>query len=146
MLLDANGEIISNPKQNKVAISSLYAGMIQVYDCSGEAVKLIGEHHLFPADYNETNGNFAVNPQSRWGYLSIASNSDYIFALYSGLNQVENPDGSFATANIIHVFDWNAKPLARLLADRRVDNLCADETTLYGHDAKPEIHPRQKLF
>jgi hypothetical protein len=128
------GKIATNPEENKVAIATLYAGMIQVYDCSGREVKLIGEHNLFLADYNERDGNFAVDPQTRWGYLSIDANSSHIFALYSGLNQVENPDGSFATGNVIHVFDWNGNPVARLVADRRLDNLCVDETTLYGHD------------
>ncbi|MDR1161601.1 MAG: TolB-like 6-bladed beta-propeller domain-containing protein [Tannerellaceae bacterium] len=129
------GRITTNPKENKVATCTNYAGMIQIYDCSTDKAVLIKEHNLFLADYKENAGYFAINPQTRWGYLSMDSNDTHIFALYSGLNQVENPDGSYTKSHIIHVFDWNGNPVARLSADRQVSHICVDENTLYGYDA-----------
>jgi hypothetical protein len=129
------GRITTNPKEDKVAICTNYAGMMQLYDCSTGKAALVREHNLFPADYKENAGYFAVNPQTRWGYLSMDSNETHIFALYSGLNQVENPDGSYTKSHIIHVFDWNGNPVARLSVDRQLSHICVDENTLYGYDA-----------
>ncbi|MDR3142491.1 MAG: TolB-like 6-bladed beta-propeller domain-containing protein [Tannerellaceae bacterium] len=139
------GRITTNPKKNKVATCTNYAGMMQIYDCSTDKAALIKEHNLFLADYNERSGNFIVTPQTRWGYLSIDSNDTYIFALYSGLNQVENPDGSFTKSHILHVFDWNGNPLIRLIGDRQLSHICVDENALYGYDAnrsKSLLHRR----
>jgi hypothetical protein len=128
------GRVTANPKENKVAICTNYAGIIQIYDCNTDEVKLLKEHNLFLAYYNENAGRFGVNSQTRWGYISIDSNSTHIFALYSGLNQVENPDGAFTKSNIIHVFDWNGNPVVRLIVDRQLNYICVDEDILYGYD------------
>ncbi|MDR1201203.1 MAG: TolB-like 6-bladed beta-propeller domain-containing protein, partial [Tannerellaceae bacterium] len=130
------GRITTNPKANKVAIGTNYAGIMQVYDCSTDKAELIKEHNLFLADYKESGGYFDINPQTRWGYLSMDSNDTYIFALYSGLNQVENPDGSFTKSNMIHVFDWDGNPVARLITDKQLSHICVDESTLYGYDTE----------
>jgi hypothetical protein len=128
------GRITTNPKESKVAVCTNYAGMIQVYDCSTDGAKLIKGHNLFLADYNEAAQGFAPNSQTRWGYLSMDSNDTHIFALYSGLNQLKNPDASFTKSNIIHIFDWNGNPVARLIVDRQLTQICVDENTLYGYD------------
>jgi hypothetical protein len=130
------GRITTNPKTNKVAIGTNYAGIMQMYDCSTDKAELIKEHNLFLADYKENAGYFAITPQTRWGYLSMDSNDTHIFALYSGLNQVENPDGSFSKSNIIHVFDWNGNPVIRLITDKQLSHICVDENTVYGYDAE----------
>jgi hypothetical protein len=129
------GRITTNPEEQKVAVCTNYAGMIQIYDCSANKAGLIKEHNFFPVDYSENAGNFAVNSQTRWGYLSLDSNNKHIFALYSGLNQVKNPDASFAKSNIIHVFDWYGNPVVQLIVDRQLSQICVDENTLYGYDA-----------
>ncbi|MDR2139974.1 MAG: TolB-like 6-bladed beta-propeller domain-containing protein [Tannerella sp.] len=129
------GRFTASPKEHKIAVCTNYAGMIQIYDCKTDGVRLIREHNLFSAEYNEREGNFVPTPQTRWGYLSIDSSDKYIFALYSGLNQVDHPDGAFTSGNIIHVFDWNGNPVCRLSADRRLKVICADnDLNLYGYD------------
>jgi hypothetical protein len=133
------GRLTTNQKENKIAVCTNYAGMIQIYDCKTGKVQLIKEHNLFSADYKEVDGNFAVTPQTRWGYLSIDSNEKFIYALYSGRNQMENPDGSFSVSGIIHVYDWEGNPVCRLLSDRKLQTICVDdENNLYGYDVEKE--------
>jgi hypothetical protein len=129
------GRLTANQNEQKVAICTNYAGILQIYDCKTlPEVQLLKEHFLFPADYEDRNGHFAPNSKTRWGYLAIDSNDKYIFALYSGMNQVENPDGIFLRSNIIHVFDWNGNPVCQLSVNRRVMSICVDDSNLYGYD------------
>lgn len=130
------GKLTTNRKENKIAICTNYAGIVQFYDCKTNDVKLIKEHNLFLADYTEKEGNFAANAETRWGYLSIDSNDKYVFALYSGLKQVENPDGAFMKGNAVHVFDWNGNPVCKLLLNEEIDVICVDDAHLYGYSGK----------
>jgi hypothetical protein len=131
------GRLTVNPTESKVAICTNYAGIMQIYDYKMNKVQLIKEHNLFSADYLERDGRFDVISQTRWGYLSISSNDKYIFALYSGKNQVGNPNGEFTRSNIIHVYDWGGNPVIQLLADRNTMVICVDnDFNLYGYDAE----------
>jgi hypothetical protein len=133
------GRLTTNMKKNRIAICTNYAGMMQIYEYRKEKIELIREHRLFLADYTENDGNFAVTAQTRWGYLSIDSNDKYIFALYSGLNQNENPDGSFAVSSVIHVYDWEGNPVCRLASNRKLQMICIDnDFNLYGYDTEKE--------
>lgn len=131
------GRVTANRKEGKAAICTNYAGIMQIYGCKTGAVQLIREHSLFLADYTEVDGNLAANSQTRWGYLSIDSNDRFIFALYSGLNQTENPDGAFMASGVIHVFDWEGNPVCRLVSDRKLQTICVDSNfNLYGYDTE----------
>jgi hypothetical protein len=131
--------VTTNRKESKVAICTNYAGIMQIYDCKTGAVRLIREHRLFPADYGEADGNLVASAQTRWGYISVDSSDEYIFALYSGLNQADNPDGAYAVSGVIHVFDWDGNPVCRLTSDRKLQTICVDgDSRLYGYDTEKE--------
>jgi hypothetical protein len=132
------GRLTTNPSEHKIAIGTNYAGIIQIYDCKTDTVQLIKEDNLFFADYGERDGNLAITPNTKWGYLSIDSNSKYIFALYSGLNQLANPDQAFLRSNIVHVFDWEGNRICKLLLNRKLAMICVDNSNLYGYDTEQE--------
>ena len=134
------GRLTTNSKENRVAICTNYAGIIQIYDCTKSDAILIKEHSLFLANYEENAGQFAPTPKTRWGYLSLDSNDNYIFALYSGLHQAGNyaEAGAVLRSNRIHVFDWNGNPVCQLLLDRKVKMICVDNFSLYGYDENNE--------
>lgn len=127
------GKLTANPEECKIAVCTNYAGIIQFYDCKTKDVRLIKEHNSFLADYTESDGSFIPTAETRWGYLSIDSNSKYVFALYSGLNQSENSDGSFSRSNTVHVYDWEGNPVCKLSSDRKLTMICVDDTHLYGY-------------
>jgi hypothetical protein len=132
------GKLTTNPKESKIAICTNYAGIIQFYDCKTKNIRLIKEHNAFLADYTERDGNFAPTLRTRLGYLSIDSNEKYVFALYSGMNQVENSDGAFFYSNTVHVYDWEGNPVCKLLLDNKVKIICVDNTHLYGYSDEYE--------
>jgi hypothetical protein len=133
------GKLTANRNEQKVAICTHYAGIFQIYDCKTlTEIQLLKEHCLFLADYEEKNGSFAPNSRTRWGYISIDSNDKYVFALYSGLNQAENPNGAFMRCNIIHVFDWNGNPVCKLAPNKRITNMCVDDFNIYGYSDEDE--------
>jgi hypothetical protein len=125
------GRLTANEKKGKFALTTNYAGILQIYDCKMEDIQLYKEHVLFLADYEEKSNFFAVSPQTRWGYIAMDSNDKYIFALYSGKNQFEG--GDFDRSNTVHVFDWDGNPVCRLLLDKTVEIICVDDDNLYGY-------------
>jgi hypothetical protein len=132
------GKLTTNPKESKIAVCTNYAGIIQFYDCKTKEVRLIKEYNSFLADYTERDGNFAPTPQTRWGYLSMDSNDKYVFALYSGMNQVQNSDGAFLYSNTIHVYDWEGNKICKLLLNDQIKIICVDDTHLYGYSSEFE--------
>jgi hypothetical protein len=131
------GMLTSNKKMDKVAICTRYAGMLQIYSYENGALNMISDHTLFLADYSQEGENFAPNAQTRWGYLSIDANEKYIYALYTGANQSENPETIFL-GDEIHVYDWNGNPVQLIKADRKLSRICVDENRIYGFDNEKE--------
>jgi hypothetical protein len=126
------GRLTTNVNSSKIAVCTQYAGMLQIYQYENFKIDFIKEHIIFLADYIQNGENFDITKQTRWGYLSIDSNDKYIFALYSGSFQSEDP--MYYLGNEIHVFDWDGNPVQKLKTDRNLSHICVSEDTLYGYD------------
>ena len=81
--------------------------------------------------------NFAPDKDTRWGYLYLSSDSQYIYGLYSGMYQREGEP--FIFGNTVHVFSWDGLPICQLILDKRVRDIAVQGNKLYGLYEDTEI-------
>lgn len=129
--------MIRKPDDNRFALATRYGGMLELYDFNPDDLSLIriqgGADFFSPRlTVEDIQGslNFVPDDDTRWGYLFLASDSHYIYALYSGLYQREGEP--FISGNTVHVFDWNGFPISQLKLDKRVRDIAVNGNKLYG--------------
>lgn len=126
----------TNIKKNTVAIAMRYGEHIEFH--SFDAVKysadLINEHAVSLPEYTtrDNNGypNFRPTEDTYWGYLSISSNINHVYALYSGKPQIRGT--SFYSGHEVHVFDWEGNFIRKLKLDRQVTSITCNQNRLYA--------------
>ncbi|MCD8042229.1 MAG: TolB-like 6-bladed beta-propeller domain-containing protein, partial [Tannerellaceae bacterium] len=127
--------MVKSLKENKIATSTLYGGHIGIYELDVQELtcRTISETNLFSPQFStqdyEGTPNFSPTPDTRWGYLSIAADENYIYALYSG--KLQRRDEEFDTGSIIHVFDWEGKPAYEIKLDKPAYCLDVYQDKLY---------------
>ncbi|MFI3262411.1 MAG: BF3164 family lipoprotein [Rikenellaceae bacterium] len=120
----------------KIAVAYRYAGILEVYNYDNELQNFVKatEYNIFPPSYTTKNymgyPQFSPNDETRWGYISVTSNDNYIFALYSGKVQRKTTD--FSSSDIVDVFDWNGAQICRLKLDAQTSSITADQHKLYS--------------
>ena len=124
----------SHPTSNRFALGTYYGGVLDVMECeiSDLSIERVGGACLFKPrvtsrDYMGT-PNFAPDAQSRYGYLMLDSDADYIYALYSGRLVSEGDNVS----NIVHVFDWDGSPVCQINLDKDVRDIAVVKNKLYA--------------
>lgn len=125
------------PDDNRFALATRYGGVLEIYDFNPYNLSLIqiqgGANFFAPrltVENIQGSLNFVPDDNTRWGYLFLASDSQYIYALYSGLYQREGEP--FISGNTVHVFDWNGFPISQLKLDKRVRDIAVKGNKLYG--------------
>ena len=124
----------SHPTSNRFALGTYYGGVLDVMkweasDCSLERIGGVCQFkpRVTSRDYMGT-PNFGPDAQSRYGYLMLDSDADYIYALYSGRLVSEGDNIS----NIVHVFDWNGSPVCQINLDKDVKDIAVVKNKLYA--------------
>lgn len=122
------------PHGNRSVLATQYGGIIQIHewDLQKKTATEVARVNRFSPDYGTADvggtPNFATNENTRWGYLSVAVNDDYIFALYSGkLNREEG----CMQGNLVHVYDWDGKAICQLELDCDARQLEVNGSHLY---------------
>ena len=125
----------SHPISNRFALGTQYGGMLDVVewnqqDSTLHRVNGICEFkpRLTSKDYMGT-PNFAHDTHTRWGYIYLDSDEEYIYALYSG-RLVSEKDSR--KCNTVHVFDWNSTPVCQINLDRYVKDIAVMKNKLYA--------------
>ena len=133
----------SHPTANRFAVGTNYGAMLDVLawdlqDLSLERIGGICEYkpQVTSRSYQGT-PNFVPNEKTRWGYINMDSDSDYIYALYSGRFQREGMP--YWLGNTIHVFDWDGNPVCRINLDKDVRDIAVVQGKLYAMYEDAEI-------
>ena len=147
MIMDANGEIVSehgelipfnsdfsrrditlgwlsfgtvHPAEPYVYLFSMNADFIEMYDSDGNLIKRVqGVESPLPNMELINEWPYHIGTVS---YLSIDSDENYIYALYSGYSR--DNDGLYG--NIIHKFDWDLNLVDAYKLDRRFHQITVD--------------------
>lgn len=97
-------------------------------------VNLINERSISLPEYTtrdyEGSANFRPTEKTKWGYLSLSSNADFVYALYSGKPQI--PGTKFYQGDEVHVFDWTGKLLKKMDLDKEAISITCNQSQLYA--------------
>ncbi len=127
--------LATNVEKGLMASAMFYGDNIQFYEVSDNyEIKLRNQHCTFLPEFttNDYGGtpNFSPTQNTRWGYLSLTSNNDYVYALYSGKYQRDGVD--FYQANVVHVFDWYGKLISEILLDKEAQSIATNQEYLFA--------------
>lgn len=128
--------ITTHVENNTMAIAMRYGEHIQFYSFDDEkhSAELMNEHAVSLPIYTsrDNNGypNFSPTEETYWAYLSISSNTDYVYALYSGKPQVHGT--RFYSGDEVHVFDWDGNFVRKLALDGEASSITCNENQLYA--------------
>lgn len=141
----ANQSIIT-AKNNRSAIATRYAESINFYMINNNDFNLLHSHCKSTVKYeqigNEKNASFRFTPETQWGYMSIDSDENYVYALFSG-NKTSTSDSYYGSK--IQIFDWNGSIIKELLFPNRLISICINNNILYGYDIDKEDIVSSKL-
>ena len=125
----------SHSTSNRFAVGTQYGGMLDVMEWNQQDSTLhrVGgicefKPRLTSKDYMGT-PNFAPDAQTRWGYIYLDSDAEYIYALYSG-KLVSDKDSR--KCNTVHVLDWNGNPVCQIILDKYVKDIAVVKNKLYA--------------
>jgi hypothetical protein len=128
-----------------------YFNRISFYDLNGNEIKTYKLSNAEPeiiirGKMPKTVGNYKIH------YTKLYTTNNYIFTLYEGKTVLETAnDYGYNGGNVLHVLDWNYKPIKKLWLEHRIADFCVDEKTktIYGinytHDKQVKIYKYNKL-
>ena len=133
----------SHPESNRLAVGTQYGGVLDVLEWNAldsSLSRVSGISQFVPkVTSKDVQGtpNFAPDENTRWGYVRMDSDTDYIYGLYSGRFQ---RDGiPFFKGNIVHVLDWNGNPVCQFKLDKDVKDIAVVKNKLYALYEDDEI-------
>ena len=126
----------SHPTSNRFAVGTQYGGMLDVmeWEVSDYSLHRVGgicefKPQVTSKDIQGT-PNFVPTEKTRWGYVRMDSDENYIYALYSGRLQKEGTP--YYKGHFVHVFDWSGTPVCQIKLDKNVDDIAIDGNKLYA--------------
>lgn len=134
----AQSMLTTNLEKNRSATAMRYGEHIQFHafnlsNTLSEA-KLLNEHNAFLPEYTtkdyDGSANFKPTDKTRWGYLSLSSNADFVYALYSGKPQI--PGTKFYQGNQVHVLDWTGRLVKKIELDKEAISITCNQSELYS--------------
>ncbi len=143
--LSIQGSICANNKLNRLVSAYYYTDLLEVYDLDED--RIIGSSEFTQPIQRIFSGNrlndiARINRDARTGYSKIILVKDWIFCLYSESTVDEIiRSGMFSHSNQIHVFDWDAKLVAKILLDIHVYSITYDakRNAILGLRSNPEF-------
>ena len=126
----------SHPSSNRFALGTLYGGVLDVMDwnMSDFSLTRVGGISQFVPKLTSKDiqgtPNFVPNEKTRWGYVKLDSDVDYIYGLYSGRFQLK--ETPYFKGNTVHVFDWIGNPVCQIKLDKDVLDIAVVKNKLYA--------------
>lgn len=126
----------SHPTSSRFALGTQYGGMLDIMEWKQQDSTLhrIGgicefKPRLTSKDIMGT-PNFAPDAHTRYGYLKLDSDAEYVYALYSG--RLHKKGTPYFEGNTVHVFDWNGTPICQINLDKDVNDIAVVKNKLYA--------------
>lgn len=138
-----NASIFTKPSGGKVVMSYVYSDLIEVYDLN--TGKHIGVHGpekydvYFQEKKNSSCYYMGKSINTRKAFKGGAVTDENIFLVYSGhktKNRSRNDRYKSQHGRSIYVYDWEGKPVKKLVFDKYIYDLAVSENgkTLYSYD------------
>jgi hypothetical protein len=140
-----------SPDGSKFVAASRYADRIEIYNASGQLLATCQRHFGFDPVFSKEafvvgagkNGPImGAGPDSRWAYVSVATSTRRIYAIFSGKTS-RGFRSSQSMGHVLHVFDWTGRSVGVFTLDNTVVSIAVepDDSQLYAvrHDPEPAI-------
>ena len=119
-------DFVAHPDRQKFAVSYVFFDRIIGVDIEGNQLfSTLGPDNQAP-DYEKKTGRYYFNPiQTVRTYWGMASDDKYIFARYLGKPlyiKSDNSEKKMQHSNILHVFDWNGQPRAKVILEKEIEH------------------------
>jgi hypothetical protein len=123
--------IIKHPNKNLLAVSTRFGWCLDIFaiDEQKKEIVLIKRQLESSPKYTQNNSKLFFLPEAIKGYIAMACDERYIYALYSG--QKTDSDTSIYGKKI-HVFDWDGNPILEILLDRYISSIDVKDGYLYA--------------
>lgn len=136
------GDFTVSPSGKNVVYACLASDILSFYTYSDLELSLNKEIVNEYVDYNyrhDSNHFSGTSRKASFGYLSIASNNNYVYLLYSG-RSIKEYDLKAFQGNSIHVYTWEGKKVAELKSESDLDRICMspDGDKLYAVALVPD--------
>ena len=105
-----------SPSKNKMAIGTLYGGVLETFDLSSASIAKSGVYWFYEPLVSFKEGELAPATDMKYGFSAMCATDD---AIYSVLIGDSDPNNLYN----ISVFDWNGKGLARYKTDKLIFKL-----------------------
>lgn len=125
--------IVRSLTENKIAVFYNKADRVEFYD-NNKLFKIWSSTNGFnpTVEVSKLKDGYIVQDtdDTKYAYLSITSDKNYIYALYAGNENLKT------TSNTILVFDWSGKIIKKILLDRKVCKITLEpiKRFLYCYD------------
>jgi hypothetical protein len=126
-----------NTANNRVALSTHMADMLDVYEYTDDKLRPVWHHHGFLPNgvkviaFEDSPLQAFYTNKSVFGYHDIASSSKNVYALFVGRSAEE---GDIYFTDRVRVFDWNGKNRFEIKTNYPLKRIAVtpDDKTLYG--------------
>ena len=143
--LTIQGPIRANNKLRRLVSAYYYSDLLEVYDLDED--RIIGSSDFAQPILRIFSGNrpndiARISREAKTGYTRMALVKDWIYCLYSETTVDESVNtGSFPHSSQIHVYDWDANLVAKIVLDKPVYSITWDEkrNTILGLRSTPEF-------
>lgn len=119
--------IALSPDKGKMAVGTLYGGILELYDIS-EKLSLKDIRRFYPPILRYSSGAIRSTEETIWGFSTLCATSSNLYTVLIG---GKDPN----LLNNISVFNWNGEEQIRYETDCSVFRLCSSEEEpdkLYG--------------
>lgn len=126
---------ISAIKPDKEKIATVYGSfpILKIHSSEGELIKEVRylNNQDFPDALVDDNPSEEKMQSLVRCYAKIEVTDNYIYALYSGRKRGDVQSGLIDIANVIHVWDWNGKPIKKIILNRDLFSFCVAKNDSY---------------
>lgn len=126
------------PSGRRLALAYQWTSRIDVFNQDGARIGSTRGPRPAAARYRVRDNRFFWDPQGEMAYTAIRATDRYIYALFCGCREADDPD---QRSQRVHVFRWNGDFVSELQLDRRVTafTVSHDDSVLYAFVTEP--HP-----
>ncbi|NBC26729.1 MAG: hypothetical protein GVY08_07705 [Bacteroidetes bacterium] len=123
--------------ENKIALFSSYAKRADLLHTNGELLETVKDKNHDRPKVSITDSEFVFEDDAVIGYVSVTSDEDFIYALYSGQNYGNEGAGN---GQYLHVFDWDLNFISGFHLDHFSLNITVDENMgIYSTQQNPDV-------
>ena len=118
-----------SPDGTKCAIAPTWSSVLELYDLPSLHARYYG--YFAGQEYDSSTGNIKLTEKTVINHSDIYSTNKKVYLSYGGdvlqlANQSLPVEERKLVCNKLDIFDWDGKPLRRIVTDYRVSKLCVD--------------------